>query len=103
MAVRENAKARPRVVPKDVPVKPAPETVLVAMTELSEGERIWNHLTRGFRGIFGLAQEYINVNVPGDPLPAFLEVRAACDNIIEQLQRRKLNESANPTAQGSEE
>lgn len=99
MAVRN---PRPRVVPKDTPVAPPVEKI-VYLTEASEGVKIWTHLTRGFRGVFGLAQEYINADVPGDPLADFLEVRRACDAIIEQLQRRKLNESANSTAPGTEE
>ena len=88
MAVRETRPPCPTCPDKAQAVS-QPRTLMVS-TE-SEGMRLWNHALFGTNTCCLLLLGYVELNMPGDPLPRLYELRNLLDQTI------KLREARNAT------
>jgi hypothetical protein len=54
----------------------------------AEGQRLWNQLTKGMDGIYRVARDYVEVDLPGDPLPQLKNIHSDLGELIRKLEQR---------------
>lgn len=54
----------------------------------SEGQRLWNQLTKGMEGIYKVAKDYADLNLPGDPLPQLRLIHGDLGELIKRLEQK---------------
>lgn len=59
------------------------------VTIQGEGQRLWNQLTRGMDGIYRVAKDYVEIELPGDPIPELEAIHKDLGVLIETLKGRK--------------
>jgi len=65
--------------------EPAPQRTF---SHAAEGQRLWMQLTKGMDGIYRVAKDYVEAELPGDPLAQLRNIHADLGDLIRTLEQR---------------
>jgi len=58
------------------------------LSSQAEGQRLWNQLTKGMEGIYRVAKDYADAELPGDPLTQLRLIHTDLGDLIRKLEQR---------------
>jgi len=58
------------------------------MDNEAEGQRLWNQLTKGMDGIYRVARDYVEAELPGDPLAQLRNIHKDLGDLITRIEQR---------------
>ena len=73
------------------PLTPEPKTVAEprTITAEAEGQRLWNQLTKGMDGIYRVAKDYVELELPGNPLAQLRNIHSDLGDLIRKIEQRQ--------------